>query len=191
MVLETLASSQDSRLSLYYRHAFVVLYRKNLPFDSLLSCTQHRTAVSPASLSVVHLSARVNFLKIEDAILLLNAITHIIKDGVSNSSDKIVPWQLRLHSPKDLCSTTKCQQLTALFVTQVGKNSYAEKVCQTQTFFQLAAQKRMYIKPVVCSTGTAPFLLGSARTMHKFPHRKEPAAFSLSILPLKTDEIKW
>lgn len=45
MILETVpTSSKDTWLSLYDRYPFLVLYRKNLPYDSLLSCnsTNHR-----------------------------------------------------------------------------------------------------------------------------------------------------
>lgn len=93
-----------------------------------------------ASFSVVHLSARVTCLKIEDVILSHYRVTQLYKRQRC-SSYKIGPWQISLFSPRHLHSPMKCQQITALSAhALVGINDYAETTLhQPQMCFQLAA----------------------------------------------------
>lgn len=62
---------------------------------------------TPASFSVVHLSARLTCLKIEDVILSHYGVTQLY-ERQNFSSYKISPWQISLYSPRCLHSPMKC-----------------------------------------------------------------------------------
>lgn len=93
-----------------------------------------------ASFSVVHLSARITRLKIEDVISSRYGVIQVY-NGQCCATYKIGPWQTILYSPRYLHSPVKCQHITALSAhALVGINDYEEiTLHQPQTCFQLAA----------------------------------------------------